>query len=151
MAVEYFAHVYLLYIWPISELWMLHCVVYICEIALFLLKTAEKNNMFPYTIGINVIKRVLICWTVMLSTNTKVIGSKLNVCNTINDTCFIVFKRIRKRFFLMFLFSQLFKEILYISCLFVLSIPIPRVVFITTHSWEGGCLHLFYLMLTTFQ
>lgn len=34
---------------------MLHCVVYICEIALFFLKTAEKNNMFPYTIGINVI------------------------------------------------------------------------------------------------
>lgn len=92
-------HTFICYIWPISELWMLHCVVYICEIALFLLKTAEKNNMFPYTIGINVIKRVLICWTVMLSTNTKVIGSKLNVCNTINDTCFIVFKRIRKRFF----------------------------------------------------
>lgn len=50
-------HTFICYIWPISELRMLHCVVYICEIALFLLKNCEKNNVFPHTIGINVITK----------------------------------------------------------------------------------------------
>lgn len=70
-------------------------------------ENCEKNNVFPCTIGINVITKCVFffCWTVMLSTNTKVIGSKLNVCNTINDTCLIVFKRICKRlFFYVFIF-----------------------------------------------
>lgn len=78
---------------------------------------------------------MFICWTVMLSTNTKVIGSKLNVCNTINDTCLIVFKRIFKRFFFRsFYFPSFLKKTLYISCLFVMLIPISREVFIATHS-----------------